>query len=221
MNLQKCAKGHFYDTNRYSSCPYCNGTGGGATQTSDMTGTIGVNDRMSPTEGAGSPVRYHPPVQEKEEQVSAPAKDEFTESVSIFPAMLDDEKTKSIYDSFIGNTQAPVVGWLVCVEGEHMGEDFRLVSGRNFIGRSSDMDVALTKDHSISRNKHAIVVYEPKSNVFMIQPGDSRELSYLNEKVILQTEQIEAYDMIALGKTKLVFIPFCNMQFQWSEKTED
>ena len=39
---------------------------------------------------------------------------------------------KKFYEKIIG--VQPVVGWLVCTQGEYFGESFKLVSGKNFIG---------------------------------------------------------------------------------------
>lgn len=109
----------------------------------------------------------------------------------------------------------PVVGWLVAVKGAHLGEDFKLKSGRNFIGRADDMDVSLKDDETVSRDKHAIIVYEPKCNIFLVQPGSARELFYLNDEVVLSAKEIKAYDKILLGKTTLLFIPCCSDKFNW------
>lgn len=130
----------------------------------------------------------------------------------------EEQKTIGFYGGSIG--KEPVVGWLVCTEGEHFGEDFSLKTGRNFIGRSANMDVVLNKDVSISREKHATILFEPKRNLFIVQPGDSKELFYLNDQVVLSAEEIKAYDEISLGDTKLVFIPFCNETVNWNKKEE-
>lgn len=109
----------------------------------------------------------------------------------------------------------PVVGWLVAIKGAHLGEDFKLKSGRNFIGRADDMDISLKDDESVSRDKHAIIVYEPKGNIFLVQPGSARELFYLNDEVVLSAKEIKAYDKLLLGKTTLLFIPCCSDKFNW------
>ena len=84
------------------------------------------------------------------------------------------------------------------------------------------MDVALTMDGSVSRDKHAIILYEPRSNVFIAMPGDARELFYLNDKVVLSATEIKAYDVISLGSSKLMFIPCCSDKFKWENvKAED
>lgn len=113
--------------------------------------------------------------------------------------------------------KAPVVGWLVCVEGEHKGEDFRLKSGGNFIGRSETMDVCIRKDEAVSRNKHLNVTFDPKSGIFWVTPGDTKELAYLNDDIVLERKEIKAYDVIALGESKLLFVPFCSDSFSWEE----
>lgn len=106
----------------------------------------------------------------------------------------------------------PCVGWLVALSGSHLGTDYRLKIGKNFIGRSSQMDVALTDDKSVSRDKHAIVVYEPKQHLYLVQPGEASTLVYRNEQVVLSPVQLEAYDVITVGDVNLLFMPLCNKE---------
>ena len=102
-----------------------------------------------------------------------------------------------------------MVGWLVCIEGEYKGESFKLKSGRNFIGRAANMDVVLSADHSVSRFKHASVIYEPRGRQFIVSTGESRELCYLNDEVVLSNMKMKAYDVLNLGNTSLMLIPCC------------
>lgn len=200
MELTRCSRGHFYDAERFDSCPYCNGA-----REEEFTETVPY-DEVEVTE-------CHPPI-------TGTTGDSLKDKIqSVTAENPDQDKTVGFYAKSIGTE--PVVGWLVCIEGNHFGEDFRLTGGRNFIGRALDMDVALTGDNSVSREKHAVILYEPKENVFMIQPGDSKELCYLNDKVILQAELIRAYDILALGETKLMFIPFCSETFKWEETKKE
>lgn len=112
----------------------------------------------------------------------------------------------------------PVVGWLVCVVGPDRGKDFRIHSERNFIGRSEKMDIVITGDDSVSRDNHAIVSYNPKQNIFRVYPGESRGLTYLNDEEVITPQELKAFDVIELGQTKLVFIPFCSDKFVWSQE---
>ena len=200
MNLVKCESGHFYDTGKYSACPHCAEAGAG-----DVTVPI----VRSP---ANSNVTV--PLSREDAQVTEAATGSLQNAVKA--ASSDNEKTVGFYSSAIGTE--PVVGWLVCTEGPHFGEDFRLKSGRNFIGRSTGMDVAITKDSTVSRERHTAVVYEPRGNLFIVQPGDSKELSYLNGDVVLSPTRINANDRLSIGQTELMFIPCCTADFKWEIK---
>ncbi len=186
MNLTRCENGHFYDAERFETCPHCNQTvistamhdENGATLYTVPLPADGAPKGGDPSDGAQNTIGYY-----GEEQ--------------------------------------PVVGWLVCVEGVHYGKDFRLKAGRNFIGRAVTMDVCLSGEASISREKHAIILYEPKSNVFLVQPGDAKELFYLNDNVVLSATEINAYDVLSLGDTKLLFIPCCSDKFKWEKKEKE
>jgi len=73
----------------------------------------------------------------------------------------------------------------------------------------------LTKDKSVSRDKHAIVLYEPKTHIFLVQPGEARELCYLNDQVVLSTQELKRNDVITVGESKLMFFPCCDSVFNW------
>ena len=78
----------------------------------------------------------------------------------------DENCTVGYYAQVIG--VEPVVGWMVCIKGAYRGESFKLKSGRNFIGRAANMDIVLGADQSVSRLRHAAVVYDPKSRAFIV-----------------------------------------------------
>ncbi len=193
MNLIRCESGHFYDAERFSECPFCN-------QTRISTVVEGEDGDNLYTQ----PLTPTDPI----DTVPDPDVEEFS-------------KTVGIYDDLGAEDVEPVVGWLVAISGNHLGQDFKLKTGRNFIGRSAEMDVALEKDNSISREKHAIILYEPKSNMFLVQPGDAKQLFYLNEKVVLEATKISAYDILSLGETNLLFIPCCSTKFNWESVKQE
>lgn len=191
MNLIRCEMGHFYDADTYAVCPHC-GSDNFAEE------EIGVTMAEPPTLSETVAIDN----QSLEEAISNAKGDD------------EGQETIGFYSNSIGTE--PVVGWLVCTEGEHYGQDFALKAGRNFVGRSDGMDVALNKDRRISREKHAVVLFEPKSNKFLIQPGESRELVYVNDDAVFSVQEIKAYDEISLGASKLRFVPFCNSEINWN-----
>ena len=78
----------------------------------------------------------------------------------------------------------PAVGFLVCISGPHRGADYKLVAGRNFIGRAAAMDVALADDDTVSRESHALVTYDAKHNSFSLSPGQGRGITCNDEQVV-------------------------------------
>lgn len=111
----------------------------------------------------------------------------------------------------------PVVGWLVCIEGPHFGGSFNISAGKNSIGRNDSNRIILSKDSAVSRDKHALIVYEPKKRNFFIQPGESSGLTYLNEDYITESKKLSARDIIELGSSKLMFVPLCDETFTWED----
>ncbi len=192
MNLIRCAKGHFYDEEKHGKvCPYCEETAA----EKEIEAQADTKEEL-----VVEPRNNSNPLQMK------PAKREIEE---------DDNVTVGYFSKVIG--VEPVVGWLVCIKGEYRGESFKLKSGRNFIGRAANMDIVLSADYSISRNKHAAVVYEPRSRQFIVTAGDSRGLSYLNGEVILSNMKMNAYDVLEIGATSMMLIPCCGENFSWDE----
>ena len=112
----------------------------------------------------------------------------------------------------------PVVGWLVSVEGPDKGRDYRIRTERNFIGRKDNNDIVIKGDDSISREKHAIISFNPRKRSFRLAPGDSRGLIYHNDEEVLTPLELHAYDVLEIGKTKLMFIPFCGEKFSWDSQ---
>lgn len=196
-NLVKCENGHYYDGDKFDSCPHCAGSG---IKNDRLEKTVDLDLAVNNYGTTASLSMNHSTVPDD----SINGTDDFEKTVGM--------------GTYMGKTtdMQPVVGWLVCIKGESFGSSFTLKAGKNFIGRSSAAnDVALKGDKSISREKHAIVIYDPKSRIFLAQPGTSSELFYVNDKVILQATEIRERDIITIGNTNLVFIPFCGAEFSW------
>ncbi len=111
----------------------------------------------------------------------------------------------------------PVVGWMVCIEGKHFGESFEIKAGMNSIGRESGNKIVLSNDESVSRDKHALITYEPKHREFYLKPGDSSGLTYLNDEYITETKKLSKDDTIEIGNCKFIFVPLCGDSFTWED----
>lgn len=225
MNLRRCENGHFYDVDKFQTCPHCAAIGGDSkpTQAFAEMNMMSLEPVTIPISHASQPVAQ-PVVQPTPQPVtpSVTSQEAMSLKDAVGMAMTntqevqdDDGKTISIYQNKIGSE--PVVGWLVCIEGKDFGESFKLKTGRNFIGRARNMDIVLQGDNSISREKHAIILYEPKRREFIAQAGESRELFYLNDDVVLNPVRLNQNDIITIGNTKLMFFPCCGENFSWED----
>ena len=112
----------------------------------------------------------------------------------------------------------PVCGWLVCIEGAKRGKDYKIKSGKNFIGRADDMDIQILGDNQISRRNHAVIVFDPKKKETVLLPGDANGIAYYNNDAVYVPTVLSAYDVIELGASLFLFIPFCGEHFVWQDK---
>ena len=126
------------------------------------------------------------------------------------PRAVEEIETELLY-SYI----EPVVGWLACIEGPRMGQSFVLHEGKNFIGRGDDMDVQILGDMKVSRTNHACIAYDPQNRAFMLVPGDSDGIVYLDSRSIFHATELLDLNRIRIGDTLLVFRPLCGDHFSW------
>lgn len=114
----------------------------------------------------------------------------------------------------------PVYGWLVCIEGARVGMDYKVHSGKNFIGRGDDMDIQILGDNQINRKNHAVLVYDSKKDKTMLLPGDSEGLVYLGDEAVYVPTEVESYDRIEMGQSVFVYVAFCGENFVWEPKVK-
>jgi hypothetical protein len=194
--MKRCDNGHYYDPKKHAAgCPYC-GTG------------IEIPGPRS--------IRIGSPVPTSEGDARTRPYGQKTPSTS---GVGDDAPTRVLSP---GGTTAidPVVGWLVNAHGLEKGLDYRIRSENNTIGRSKDMYISISGDESISRERHAVITFDPQQNSFHLSPGEGRGLVYVNGEVLLAHRKLQPYDRIQLGKTKLIFVPFCGDKFTWGKDDE-
>ena len=116
-----------------------------------------------------------------------------------------------------GDTVRPATGWLVCVEGETKGVDYRLYEGYSYIGRGSENQVSIP-DARISSKPSARILYEKISRKFYINECDgNRNPVYLNDALFDGRVELSPYDIISMGSTRLLFVPLCTEKFAWED----
>lgn len=116
----------------------------------------------------------------------------------------------------------PVVGWLVVVGGPGLGAFRPVFEGNNTVGRGANNRIPIDfGDEAISHDEQAYIRYDSADRSFLLVPNLSKtNVVALNEKRPTQAVPLAAMDVITMGRTQLVFVPFCGADFDWSDLSE-
>lgn len=283
MNISRCENGHFFDGDKYQTCPHCGASVIGSDASTSKskvketsksifgrikkdsendekhsglrTGkTIGLwasdrnsalsadsfekpsdngtafgNDNGIESGASGYEASMSQRVQPKDtsevRDISADYRTSETREseneISVKPS--DDGKTTGFFSRkpVAGNSPSapvePCVGWLVCVKGVNFGRTYNIVAGKNSVGRNEDNNIALVGDTSVSREKHAWILFDPKNNEFFVMPGEGSGLLYVNDEMIMEHKKIKMRDMLEIGDGKYIFMPLCSDEFKWED----
>ena len=200
-----CSAGHVYDADQFPSCPYCN-RNTRAIQFGATAAPAGYGATTAPA-GYGA---AHAGRDDTIGQTVMP------EAIRRRMEQEKDNRTVGEFKRKLG--YEPVVGWLVCVEGPEVGKDYRLFGRINAIGRAEGNDVVLAQEHTVSQKNHVRLAYDAKHNNFQLIPGEGTNVTYLNDEPLYVPQKLNAYDVLEMGDTKLIFVPLCNERFRWPEK---
>lgn len=115
--------------------------------------------------------------------------------------------------------QDPVVGWLVIVGGPGLGSFRPIFEGNNTVGRSASQRIPLDfGDDAISSEEQAYVRYDSSSRSFLFVPNLAKtNIVSINDKRPTGAVELHQMDVITIGRTQLVFVPFCGADFDWAE----
>lgn len=118
--------------------------------------------------------------------------------------------------------QDPVVGWLVVVGGPGLGAYRPIYEGNNTVGRSSGQRIPIDfGDDAISSEDQAYIRYDSIDRTFLFVPNLAKtNVVSVNDKKPTAAVPLAAMDVIGMGRTQLVFVPFCGAEFDWSELSD-
>jgi Inner membrane component of T3SS, cytoplasmic domain len=98
--------------------------------------------------------------------------------------------------------KAPLVGWVVLMDGNDKGKDFRVRDGQNMMGSDPACDIVIV--HPTISGRHASL--RAKEGKFFLTDLDSTNGTYLNqEQKSISREEIKDNDQIRLGEVTLKF----------------
>lgn len=118
--------------------------------------------------------------------------------------------------------QDPVVGWLVVVGGPGMGCFRPIFEGNNTVGRATTQRIPLDfGDDAISSEEQAYIRYDSAARSFLFVPNLAKtNIVSINDKRPTGAVELNQMDVITIGRTQLVFVPFCGPEFDWAELTD-
>lgn len=212
MEIVRCKNGHFYDSTENKTCPLCEAENNGTRKFENILQTEAFYPDSGTPNGMGAPGTTMPV------DVNGGAAQQYpnTIPVSAYP------KTEPV-PIFGGADCAepagfnPVVGWLVCISGPSKGNDYRIHSQYNYIGRSAKMDISIPEDPYISTEYSAKIAYDDVNHIYYFGPGSGHNAVRVNGEMIINSATLKAYDVITVGRTELLFVPLCGDRFNWNE----
>ncbi len=230
MSRVFCPLGHAYDSEQFSSCPICQpGQSMGETMafTPNGAGAIGggLGETQAFTPSGAAPAGGAPsmPWTPGAATVSlgkngaSPTPQGFGATAPVgggatirMPSHSGAGKEENI---------APVVGWLVCIDGKEKGKDYKIVAGGNTIGRiggNVTPDIVL-KDEQVSRGAHATLFYDPDDDNYVLQSGQVHGLTKVNGALLTGSITLNYHDKIKMGSSIFLFEPLCREGFSWRD----
>lgn len=228
-SMATCINGHHYDGAKHACCPKCGAlpAGMGSFTPTEAPGGGGMGSfipteapmggaapagNFSPTEapmgvGPATAAAYNPGF-----GATTPPEGDRYGNINPFSV-----ETMIGGDQNDGGQAEPVVGWLVCIEGPVRGVDYRIHAGYNYIGREMG-DIHIQGDQQISRQNHAMIAYDSSEHTYFVGPAAGRNLIKVNGKTVLNAVEIQSYDIISIGTTKLIFVALCGEKFSWNQE---
>jgi hypothetical protein len=121
-----------------------------------------------------------------------------------------------------GFSTDPVVAWLVVVGGPGLGAFRPVFEGNNTLGRATTNRIAIDfGDDAISAEDQAYIRYDSADRSFLFVPNLAKtNVVSVNDKRPTGAVDLAHMDVITMGRTQLVFVPFCGEDFDWSALAE-
>ena len=227
VNSVQCSKGHWYDPSISSTCPVC-----AAEAAAAAGGFNGAVDETGATEPVGKATQDYGSTEPVGGGFGGGTQgvDWDSETAAVDPPIGPDDFNGAgggmgveDYGATMPASMngipgfAPVTGWLACIDGPAKGTDYRIHTDYNFIGRDPNMDICIAGDSRISRDRHAVIVYDPQERMFFFGPQNAKSVVRLNNRPVIGQAELKSHDILTIGSTRLLFVPLCDERFNWDE----
>jgi hypothetical protein len=198
-NYKECINGHYYQ-DHLEFCPYCPKPNLNYSGNLDKT-VIEYDDVLYKSQSESDLGKT---VVESTD-IRAESSLKSNQDLSKTYIKTDDiEHTSEGVDKMVVREKRKLVGWLVSYTIDSFGRDFRIFEGKNTLGSSTENDIVLTNDSTVSGH-HAIILY--RNNQFFLKDNLSTNGTRLNQKDTIPDTAVTFEDnaMIELGDTVFLF----------------
>ena len=220
----QCPYGHHYDDTLFDECPWCKRIDTWEKENRQESGSSNHTVFMFDENGVEDDDRTVLLMEDDED-------DHYERTVLLYD---DDDKEEKATDRQMIQPEKPVfskqrqdevtpellTGWLVYVNGNKRGRAITLGQKDTLLGQDESGEVIVLEEEELLQ-AYAVVVYESDVREFYIKPGKKRCLFYAGDNAVYNRTSLKSGDMVEIGQSKMIFVPFCNETFDWDDDKEE
>lgn len=232
MKLTKCSNGHFYDADKYSECPHCEGgsvkssTSSTSSKTNKTSNTKSENpSKKIKTEDENN---MHKTIAKFGTNGDVNNNSGLTQAINNpnFMNLYDKEQNGENVQSGKNSSKernrsyVPVCGWIVGISGPEYGHSYELYLIDNSIGSGDDNIISIKNDSYLCANSHAIISFDSANQVFYLDYNRSEGKILVNNYSISESVYLKYMDVLQIGSSSYMLVPLCKDGFTWWPNTE-
>lgn len=191
--MRICKNGHKYDDSIYGdNCPCCPPIG---TNTVPSFNQVSGNKDVK-TQVVGGDAFANADVDESR-----------TQRIDINPneGATTIKRIDSLDDTNLRNNDRKLVGVLISYNQNPSGDVYKILEGRNLLGRDYKCDIRISNDSKIS-GVHLLILYREAEGIYWATDQDSSNGTFINDTFAGERSQLNNGDIISIGNSKFVFL---------------
>lgn len=218
MNIKKCEQGHFYNGDKYQTCPHC--------KESMMSKDRGMQSETIPQNVEIKPIQGYQINENMPETIAYGRNMMMGDTVAYTPndAGMNGEFLYQNEEAF--SKQQPVVqqeyvqnllpvGWLVAVSGLEYGKQYPIFTIDNTIGSMTDNSICIQGDMYICPENHCVLSFDIQQQKVVLNLENSTGEVYLNNSPVTESCYLNHGDQLQIGGSVYMLFELCRDGFSW------
>jgi hypothetical protein len=195
--FKQCTKGHFYNDD-LQACPYCP-KGNNQNTTEAPTEFIGGDDAETSTSVSTEKTQIFGGKQNDGNDPTIKIDDNFDTTKTI----IGGGSAKTTIEGAKPTSRRKLKGWLVTFDNEEFGMDYKIVEGRNTIGKKASCEITV-QDGEVTAS-HALILCRNDKFIISDEMSTNGTLLNGNDLTPRETYDLKDGDSIRVGNTTLLF----------------